>query len=429
VAGLGNYLDTYNQNSSKATPRIEPAGFSAYAKTNFPNLNTAQSTGFTAGYSGQFLGISATNTLLYFLNNSADDKNQKIYTYNPADNTGSYLQEFSTVRAASGSSAGGDRDQNSDLLRHTKLASSLFDDPNTANTKGFYVPYFDTNNNYHPYYFQWDTTNDTFTRNEDISVTDAGLSNLDASSQYFYAAVGEILGMREREQRNTYLSSVIFNETFVVSGTRYLTMGILSGIYQRLNPADNLRTYITYEVNASDPKILTYHSHFSVPAQPQGFTWLNDAKTLFGIITENSFYMYSFNSTTGWERSGEVAKQFWAVGRDRQDRIFGVATSSSTYPDLHVITPALPVVVNITPESETYNYQGATINTFITLDAVNAQGNRTETDVTLVIDGSTITFDDDTTSKIVTTSSSAAVQVPIKIVAAGFSNIVSSVTV
>lgn len=427
VSGFGVYYSwaASNTNSRHSSPH----GFGAFAKTNFPTLNGNQHVGGLVGYPGQFLGKSTTGSLLYFLNYVFDDHNQKIYNYDPASNTGSYLQEWSTTRTAAGTSVGGDRAQSDGFGYHTKLASSIFDDPQVADTKSFYVPFFDTNNDFHPYYFQWNTTNDSLTRNEDVSVTDAGLSNLDASSQYLFADVGETLGLHVNQMYNSPFSSIMFNETFVVNGTRYLTLGVLCNVYKQLDAADNLRTYVTYEVNASNPKILTYHSNVTIPATPRGFVWLNDAKTLFGIITETTFYMYSFNATTGWEQSGVVNRQFWAVGRDRLDRIFGVATSSNTYPDLHIITPALPLVVNITPESETYNYQGSTINTFITVDAVNAQGNREETAVTLVIDGSTILFGDDTTSKIVTTSTSGTVQVPIKVVAAGLSNIVSSVTI
>jgi hypothetical protein len=407
-----------------------PHGFAAVALTNFPTLSTDVNAGSVGNYFGQFLGVTDTGNCLYFLTHGSSDINQKVYNYAVNNNTGSYLQEWSSDRPAAntvgGTSVGGSRSMGTGFGYQHKVASSIFDDPDVANTKGFYVPYIDTDQNYHPYYFQWDQTNNSFTRNEDISVVQSSSSNtLSASSDYFFDA-GETSIYRWRPESR---QSIMFNETFVVNSTRYLTFGVLNNVYRKFDDADHKRTWITYEIDANDPKRLIYHSNVTISATPRGFVWLNDEKTFFGIVTESAFFMYSFNETTGWENSGTVNKQFWAVGRDRSDRIFGVASHPSNYVEIHLITPSLPIVVNITAENTSYDYQGSVITSYVEVDAVNAEGNRVSTDVTLVIEGSTMTFDDDSTSKVVTTSNSATVQVPIKITDAGFSRIISSVTV
>jgi len=424
IFGLGTYLA--RSRSGVGTWAERSAGFAAVSITNFPTLSADVNAGSVFNIHGQFLGVTDTGNCLYFLIDGLNDINQKVYTYAPSDNTGSYLQEWSADRPASGTSVGGTRSLGSGFGYQGKLASTIFDDPNVANTKGFYVPYLDTNENYHPYYFQWDQTNDSFTRNEDISVvTDASSNTLSQSTDYLTGA--GFTSIHDFNAESTH--NIMFNETFVVNTNRYLIFGCLSNVYRQYDDSDDKKTFITYEVDASDPKKLIYHSNVVIPATPKSFVWLNDSKTFFGIITETAFYMYSFNETTGWENSGTLNKQVWAVGRDSTDRIFACVTHPSGYVETHLITPSLPVVVNISAENETYDYQGSTITSFVEVDAINAEGNRIVTDVTLVIEGTTMTFANSNTSTTVTTSANSAVQVPISIVDAGFSRIISSVTV
>jgi hypothetical protein len=229
-------------------------------------------------------------------------------------------------------------------------------------------------------------------------------------------------------------SSYVFNETFThtLNGvtTRYLTLGALNGQHAIYDAVDVKRGFITYTVDPADPTVLTYHSHFVASETPRNIVWLNDAKTLLGVFHYNTFDIYSFVPATGWVLTQTINERFWSVGRDRSDRIWAVAESNnSNFGDLHLITPQLPVTINLVPENETYNYQGSTINSYFTVEALNVAGERIQANVTLVIDGSTITFADDTKSKIITTSASGTVQANIKIIASGFSQVITSVNV
>jgi hypothetical protein len=388
---------------------------------------TLNGTGIT-NYTGQFLGPANNGNVLYFVINSTDDINQKIVSYNMNTNVVTYLQEFSSARSAFGGSLGGSRNTASGINTVNKLASSFFDDPGTANTKGFYVPYFDTANNYQPYYYQWNQTNDVFTRIEDVHVySNVSQTGYSLSSDYLNNLTGD-------PGESSGLSSWVFNETFTHTAnnvtSRYVTLGAINGQYAIYDTDSNKRGFITYTVDPSDPKILTYHSHFVATATPRNIIWLNDSKTLLGIFYYNSFEIYSFNATTGWTLTQSITERLWAVGRDRSDRIWAAAeASNSVYTDLHLITPQLPVTINLVPENETYNYQGSTINSYFTVEALNVAGERIQANVTLVIDGSTITFADDTKSKIITTSASGTVQANIKVIASGFSQVITSVNV
>jgi hypothetical protein len=362
---------------------------------------------------------------LFLTINASNDNQIKVVDYNIDNNTTSFLYEWSAERQAFGGSIGGTRAESFGIRRQVKFASTFFNDPDDANTKGFYIPYFDVSNNYQPYYMQWDKTDDTFTQNSDVLVVSETVNNTFSPSSSFLNNLSQTVSAGQ-----TGMSGAIFNETFVFDSTRYLILGALNGVYQIHDNSTSARTFITYEIDANDPKVLIYHSHLQLPTTPKNIVWLNDSKTLMGVFLDTSFRVYSFNNTTGWTQSQAISETFWSVGRDRSDRIWAAAEGAvDDFSELHLITPAIPIVINIQPELTTYNYQGTTINSFFTLEAINAQGNRIATDVTLVIDGSTMTFANGTKSAIVTTSSTAPVQVNIRIIDTGFSQIVASVTV
>lgn len=379
-----------------------------------------------SGWWGQFLGISSTGTMIYFVNNAANDNQQRTVSYSIGNNSTTYFNQWSSVRAALGGNVGGTRATASGIRTQIKLSSQLFEDPLDAELKGFYCPYFDTNNNFQPYYFQWNEATDEFTRNEDVLMVDEN-DDFFGTSTFFNDLAAGIGGFSNS-------SAAVFCETFTFTQgettTRYLTLGAINGRFAVHDDSPTKRTFITFRIDDADPKKLIYHSQFTAASTPRNIVWLNDSKTLLGIFLFNSFKIYNFVPAEGWVEAQTVNEQFWAVGRDRIDRIWGLASAgNSSYGDLHLITPALPVTIRIIPESPTYNYQGATINTFIQVEAINVQGNRIEADITLVIDGPTFAFSDGSKSQVVRTSATGAITVPIRITDSGFSQIIASVTI
>jgi hypothetical protein len=393
-----------------------------------PSTALVRSSLLLSGWWGQLIGISPTGDILYLVNNATNDNQQRVVAYNIGNDSTTYNVQYSNIRAAFGGSAGGTRSTATGIRTQIKLSSSLFDDPDLADTKGFYCPYFDVNNNFQPYYFQWNTLTNTFTRNENVSVETAAGSDVFFTSSTFFNDLASGAGTFSNQ------AAAVFNETFTFTQgettTRFLILGAINGRYAVHDDSPVKRTFITFEVDSTDPTKLVYHSQFTTPSTPRNIVWLNDSKTLLGVFLFNSFVIYNFVPATGWVEAQVVNEQFWAVGRDRIDRIWGVAApSNSSFGDLHLITPALPVTIVITPENPTYNYQGVTINTFVQVEAFNVQGNRIEADITLVIDGPTFAFGNDTKSQVVRTSSSGAITVPIKITDSGFSQIIASVTI
>lgn len=296
--------------------------------------------------------------------------------------------------------------------------SKFFDDPRdpSGNTKCWFYPYADSYLNYHPMVITWDTTTDTFTQETDINITgDMSSVHQDLSSYY--------------SNTNTYNTGMMFNETFVSAGTRYVTLMPLD-MNKQYESIAGCRTFITYSVDASDPSELTYHSAVTVPTTAQNIVFLNDSKTLLGVFSHSSFYLYSFNSTTGWSLSSTIPEHVYSCGRDSLDRIWYLTKSSklgSDYFDTHLLSPSLPVTITIDPENANYTYAGTTINTYVNVNAIGAAGDRLATTVKLVIEGASMQFSDGSVVKTITTSTSADTQVAINITGAGYSNIVASV--
>lgn len=432
--GIGKYVNRYQSGS-------EYPAFGAAKSLGFPfNGSSNHSIGpVVNAHHGVWMGMSADNKPLYFLNayNDVAVQTQSILKYDPTANTNTFIYAWtaldtSQVTAAYITASGHSGIERSSITSGSTVANhffapSKFHDTATATTKAFYVPHFDSSQNYYPHYFTWDTLTDTVTRFSDTYPRNTGDSAVYSSSTDFNNFYSTTWGNYQAAK-----SSVCFNETFVwpATNTRYMLLGIISGQPAAHDSQDTARTFITFTIDGSDPKKILYHSKFIVPATAINMVFLNDARTLLAIIMANQTNIYSFTPATGFALATELSLKIWALGRDRLDRIWAATAGiSSDYADLHLITPSLPVTVNIVPASTTYNYTGTTLNSNFTLATLDTTGARVSTDVTLVIDGSTITFSDDTKSKIVTTSASGDVTVNIKIVDSGFSQIISSVTI
>ena len=431
LVGVGSYVYTYSPTWQIEYPKFQAVTNSGFPfNTGTPSQAVNSSVGVQTNFHGVWMGMSSDNKALFFLQDHQDiDINtHKIYKYDISNNTGSFTYEWSAI----GTTAGGHAGARTSATASTTVANhfftpSKFHDLATATTKAFYLPCFDANQNYYPHYFTWDTTNDTVTRFSDTTPRNTADSAAYASSADFNNFAGSQWGWY-----NSSKSSICFNETFfwTATSTRYMLLGVVTGRTDANDGNDTARTFVTFTIDGSDPKKILFHSKFIVPATAKNIVFLNDARTLLAVVMSNQTNLYSFTPATGFALATELPLKVWAIGRDRQDRMWAATAGiSSDFADLHLITPSLPVTVNIVPASSTYNYTGTTLNSNFTLATLDTTGARVSTDVTLVIDGSTITFSDDTKSKIVTTSASGDVTVNIKIVDSGFSQIISSVTI
>lgn len=385
--------------------------------TTFSGTPTLSALTATAGSTVQYVGQTADGRAIMLLNSLTTDYTQTYYRYNDSDNTSTTLTTLSTAPAAAGTSAGGNRATAYGTYL-PKYASRTFTDPNTATYKGFYVPYLDVNGYYHPLYMQWDTTTDSFTRNSDITmVYDVGAQNSYWAPDTLSAtSVGVTYGY----QRAWY------NETFTSGGSRYLTLFQFHGAGGVFDNYPQMRTLITFTMDPSQPKTLTFHSATTVPSTPKNIVWLDDARTTCGIFGHNNFYIYAFNSSTGWTLTSNLPFQYYSAGRDSTGRIWAIEAGPLGYGLLHLITPSVPVTLSVVGASASYNYNGSTISSTLTVNAYDSSGARIATSVKLVIEGSSMIFDTGAQTKTVTTSASADTTVNVSIIGAGVSGIIAS---
>lgn len=371
----------------------------------------------------QFVGASNLDSYaIFMLNNTGDDYSQSFYKYNDSNNTATLLNNIAGVPAAGGTNAGGARAASVGAFA-PKFASRTFTNPNTAKT-GFYLPYFDTSGKYQPFYYEWTQSTDIFTRTSSLTMTYPSATTF---STYWTPDTATNTGQHVRYG----MQHVYYNESFVYSGTRYVTFIRLHGNGGQYNSIPLQRTFVTYSVLSTDYTNLTYHSSFAVPSTPKNIVWLNDDRTLMGIFTHSYFYVYSFNSgTTGWNQTAAMNYQFNAVGRDSLGRIWAQDSGTLGYGRIHLLSGAVPTTVTVVPASNSYNYSGSTINTTFTVNSYDITATRIAANVTLAATGSALKFVSNgvqVSSIVVSTSTSASTTVNAVVVAAGATTVTTSI--
>tara|TARA_R110002072_G_scaffold1322_4_gene10795 strand:+ start:21118 stop:22980 length:1863 start_codon:yes stop_codon:yes gene_type:complete len=411
---VGNYVSSiyayYRYSYAYQYVKIGRNSFSNYHSDTRETIAASQRNYYTL----QYIGTASDGNPLYLYNFSTNDHQQYVTKHNVAGNTITDLHNFTAAPSATGTSAGGTR-ATSAFETISKMASHVFDDPASSGNKAFYVPYFDTSMNYHPWCFKWNTSADSFTRDQCSTITgtlsSGMLNNMDGTTTY-----------RAR------LKGLAINETFVNSGNRYLTVFPLQGQKDVTTSTPTKRTFVTYAVSGSDATALTYHSNVISSTQIYQIIWLNDTRTKLGTFSENAFKIYNWNNTDGWVLTSTINESFNAVGRDSTDRIWAVGGTRDDVPvDIHLLSNATPVRVAVTPADSTYNYAGSNINSTVGVSAYNMDGARMAVSVNLTIQGSTMTFSGGATTATVTTSTSADVDEAIIITGSGTSDILTNV--
>ena len=383
---------------------------------------TAPTAGVVINSTNQFVGASLIDGLsITFSNSTTDDITQRFYKYNDASNTFTTLNTITATPGASGSSVGGNRTTTFGSYK-AKFSSRWFTDPLASNSRGFFVPYVDTAGNYAPFYYQWNTSTDSFSRNSNVTINWGG-----GNTQSTFWTHDTTLA--SGQSLDYGMQSVWYNETFTVGANRYLLFMQLNGAGGLLDANPNACTFLCFSVSGADPRNLTYHSRIRVPVTPKNIIWLDDSRTTIGVFTHNNFYIYTFSEANGWAQTAILPFQFSAVGRDNLGRIWAVDPGPYQWGRVHLITLTVPVNIVVTPDATAYTYSGSTINANVAVKALDANGNRISTNVKLVIDGGSMLFGGNNYTTTVTTSASADVNVAVSITGGGVSNIIASVPV
>lgn len=450
---MNGHVNYWGKVFADGTRRFAP-GFrpSGYSSSNYPNAGFVTLYDDTAGeewpqvmqsiyekeplglgsyYHGQFIGETSDGTGMLIIGsyaqngrtgaNSANFKIVKeVYTNNSYNSAGTNLltHQPNPVPAA-GSHQGGNANGGT-VSFWGWTWSQHFDDPRgTANIKCMYGGYYDSYGNYAPMILNWNTTNDTFTVEHDVT--------LDVNSTVH----SDLRNSSSTNNTGNDRMSWAVTTTWTSGSNRYLCDFKIDGRENFFQNDTDWKTWVVYKMDAATPKTLTYHSKIELPGHARNWIWLNDSQTLLGIWFTSNFIVYSWNDTTGWNSTTTVPGPIYEVGRDSLDRIWYTKQSSTqtNRVEVHLLTPTLPVTITVTPELASYTYSGSDIVTNLAVSAINASGARIATSVKLTIEGSSMKFSDDTTIKTVTTLTSGDLTVATKVVGAGFTNIAASIEI
>jgi hypothetical protein len=414
--------------TQNSTPYNYPNSYMNVAYSNWPHSIGGRGSHIPMNqgtyYNTQFVGETADGGGLimaaaksYTSATSADIRIYKSVWNTSESPTNTELLHRTGVPAAAGTHQGGNYNNN---IHFPRTFSQHFDDPRgTANTKVWFNSYYDTYGNWHPQVVTWNTSNDTFAVEHDVTCDVMSSTHSDMLS--VYGGVGT----------SNYRTMVINCTTWTSGGHRYVCDFKVDGRSTYYENDAQWKTWVTYKMDPADPKTFTYHSKIEMPGHVRNWIWLNDSQTLMGVWFSTRFVVYAWNDTTGWTETTSINGVIYEVGRDSLDRIWYTkeSTTAPTDQELHLLTPTLPVSISVTPELASYTYSGSDIVTNLAVSAINASGARIATSVKLTIEGSSMKFSDDTTTKTVTTLTSGDLSVATKVVGAGFTNVAASIEI
>ena len=291
-----------------------------------------------------------------------------------------------------------------------------------------YSCHYDASSNLAPIRYVWNPADGS------VTATNCTMTYSGANTYGTYSA------MYTTEANQTY-NNMSWHQKgyqFTVDGVNYITFW-LTDKYAHAGSGSSRwstslkRTMMTYTIGAgTGDDVLTYHSSYTFPTVndiPRDFMPINAAGTQMMVPVTLQMKFFSFNSSTGWAPTGTYPYEFRSVGLDQTNRIWGMSREKGNAV-LHMITPTIPVTINVVMASSNFTFTGSNISTSCTVDAYGSDGLRISTAVNLAIDGNTMIFTTNSTKNItITTSASASTVVNLTITGGGVNNIIASVDI
>ena len=199
-----------------------------------------------------------------------------------------------------------------------------------------------------------------------------------------------------------------------------------------VTPTQSLGNFTATGILYTDER-LHFHSKMVYTAftdLPRNWLPINATGTQLAVPTNaGQLSFYNFNPTLGWVSTGPYAIDFRQIGLDQSNRLWGTSAEKG-YNVVHLITPTMPISINITMADSSYTYSGSNVSTTALVNAYGSTGTRIVSTVTLTIDGASMIFTSTGTKTVsVTTSDSASTSVAVTITGGGVNNIVASVSI
>jgi hypothetical protein len=291
-----------------------------------------------------------------------------------------------------------------------------------------YSCHYDTTSNLAPIRYVWNPADGS------VTATNCTMTYQGANTYATYSA------MYTTEAQSTYNFHSWHQKgyQFTVDGVNYITFWLTDKYAHAGSGASRWstaqkRTMMTYTIGAgTGDDVLTYHSSYTFPTIndiPREFMPINSAGTQMMVPVTLQMKFFSFNTSTGWAPTGTYPYEFRGVGLDQTNRIWGVSREKGNAV-LHMITPTIPVTINVVMASSSFTFTGSNISTSCTVDAYGSDGLRLSTSVNLAIDGNTMIFTVNSTKNLtITTSASASTVVNLTITGGGVNNIIASVDI
>jgi len=309
-----------------------------------------------------------------------------------------------------------------------KYSSKTFVDPVApALARAWYTPYFDNTGKYQPFYYQWTTATDVFSRSANVTVnyaTGTSLINYWSPDQFSNNAIDLSYGHQH----------VWYNETFVSStGTRFLMLMQMHGAGGVYDTTSTYRTFPIYSVDPTNPLTLYYVNNIVIPQTPKNIVWLKDDRTQFAVICHSATYVYNYvNTATNFVLTATFPYQFNAVGRDNTNKVWAVDTGPQGYGRVHLLS-GVPSTITVTPNTSTFSYAGSTSTVLFNVDAFDLTASRMSASINLSVIGTNLqilnTSGQYVSTMTVVTSTSSSTIVTGQIIGSGVSNISASVSI
>jgi hypothetical protein len=292
-----------------------------------------------------------------------------------------------------------------------------------------YSCHYDATNNLSPIRYVFNPTDGTVTSTV-CTVTYPG-----ANTHSTYATRMSTTGVNTTNGFSWHMKG----QQFTVGGTNYITYWITDkrasidsqGLTRWATAAQ--RTMLTFSIGSgTGDDVLTFHSAYTFPTAndlPRDFLPINAAGTQVIVPVTGQARFFGFNAVTGWAPTGTYPFEFRGLGLDQTNRILGI-TREKGFSVVHMITPTIPVTINVIMASQNFTFTGSNISTSCTVDAFGSDGSRIAVPVNLAIDGNTMIFTTNGTKNLtVTTSASASTTVNLTITGGGVNNIIASIDI
>ena len=264
------------------------------------------------------------------------------------------------------------------------------------------------------YGMNWDNTNDIyyFVRYK-LDLSSSDLTTMAVEEEFPVIWKEDIA---DKIPKMPQMDKWVRNDLFIsdIDGVKYLNLARYNGgnaNYGSNIPHQGIYTFIIRDTTLE----LTNFVNFSIGADTKGWLVSND-KTFLVAGTLQNVVFFNFDTGIGGYKETEIIDMIPnSIGLDQSDNVWVVKRNN----EVEMISLAIPTEVNVEFASTNYKYEGIDINTTISIEAKNYQGENIEVTLDLIIDGNAVFTSGETKITREVTSTTGLTHIPITITGHG----------